>query len=83
MEAIKKEWKTILFILWSIGITYFLFHMNSQILDLKAQSAKISSTLDSVESVSISTDSSVVQMSKNVDAINANVSFIVQKIRNR
>jgi hypothetical protein len=83
MEAIKKEWKTILFILWSIGVTYFLFHMNNQILDLKAQNAKISSTLDSVESVSISTDSSVVQMNKNVDTINANVSFIVQKIRNR
>ena len=83
MELLQKEWKTILFILWSIAITYFLFQMNSQIIDLKAQSAKISSTLDSVESVSISTDSSVVQMSKNVDGINANVSFIVQKIRSR
>lgn len=83
MEVVKKEWKTILFILWSIAITYFLFQMNNQLLDLKAQSARISSTLDSVESVSISTDSSVVQMSKNVDTINANVSFIVQKIRKR
>ena len=57
--------------------------MNNQVLNLKAQNAKISSTLDSVESVSISTDSGVVQMSKNVDAINANVSFIVQKVRRR
>lgn len=83
MEVIKKEWKTILFILWSIFITYFLFQMNNQIIDLKAQNAKISSTLDSVESVSISTDSSVAQMSKSVDDVNANVSFIVQKVRRR
>jgi F0F1-type ATP synthase membrane subunit b/b' len=83
MEFIKKEWKTILFILWSIFITYFLIQMNNQIIDLKAQNAKISSTLDSVESVSISTDSGVAQMSKNVDDINANVSFIVQKVRRR
>ena len=83
MEFIKKEWKTILFILWSIFISYFLIQMNNQIIDLKAQNAKISSTLDSVESVSISTDSGVAQMSKNVDDINANVSFIVQKVRRR
>ena len=83
MEAIKKEWKTILFILWSIAVSYFLIQMNSQIADLKAQNAKISSTLDSVESVSISTDAGVAQMSKSVDTIDANVSFIVQKVRRR
>lgn len=83
MEAVKKEWKTILFILWSIVVTFFLFHLNGQLVDLKAQGAKISSTLDSVESVSISTDASVAQMSKNVDTIDANVAFIVQKVRRR
>jgi hypothetical protein len=83
MDFLKKEWKAILFILWLIGITIYLFQMNDQIGQLKKINTKMMSTMDSVESVAISTDSNIQQMDKKTDEINANVSFIVQKVRRK
>jgi hypothetical protein len=57
--------------------------MNSQLNQLQQKSAKIASTIDSIESVVISTDASVADASKNIDSIGSNVSFIVQKVRRR
>ena len=83
MEILKKEWKAILFTLWLIGITIFLNHINTQLNQLVIQNSKMASTLDSVESVAISTDSAVANISKEVDTVGSNVSFIVQKVRRR
>ena len=83
MQFLKKEWKTVLFILWLVGISIFLIYMNSQLNQLQQKSAKIASTIDSIESVVISTDASVADASKNIDSIGSNVSFIVQKVRRR
>jgi hypothetical protein len=83
MDFLKKEWKSILFILWLIGITIYLFQMNDQIGQLKKVNTKMMSTMDSVESVAISTDSNIQEMNKKADEINANVSFIVQKVRRK
>jgi hypothetical protein len=81
MGILKKEWKTILFILWLIGITIFLFSMNSRLGQLNVKNAKMASTIDSIESLVISTDANVADASKKVEAIGSNVSFIVQKVR--
>jgi hypothetical protein len=83
MDFLKKEWKAILFILWLIGITVYLFQMNDQIGQIKKVNTKMMSTMDSVESVAISTDSNIQEMNKKTDEINANVSFIVQKVRRK
>lgn len=83
MEFFKKEWKAILITLWLIIITVFLSRIDGQLDQLNAKNTKIASTLDAVESVVISTDSSVVQMSKKVGDMDSNVAFIVQKIRRR
>ena len=83
MDFLKKEWKAILFILWLIGITVYLFQMNDQIGQIKKVNTKMMSTMDSVESVTISTDSNIQEMNKKTDEINANVSFIVQKVRRK
>ncbi|MDA8140669.1 MAG: hypothetical protein M0036_18645 [Desulfobacteraceae bacterium] len=81
MQFLKREWKAIIITLWLVAITIFLFSINGRLGQLQRVNSKIASTLDSVESVAISTDSNTSQTSKKVDDINANVSFIVEKIR--
>jgi uncharacterized membrane protein YiaA len=83
MEFFKKEWKTVLFILWLVGITVFLVHLNNQLTTLNYKNTKMASTIDSIESVVISTDASVVDSSEKIETIGSNVSFIVQKVRRR
>lgn len=83
MGILKKEWKTILFIVWLVGITAFLFYINAQLGHMQHLNAKTASTIDSIESVVITTDAGVADLSKRVDTIESNVSFIVQKVRRR
>ncbi len=83
MDLVKKEWKTIVVTLCLLGMILFLLQINSQLKALKAQNAKLISTIDSIESVSISTDSGVHDMGKKIEGIDANVSFVVHKLRRR
>lgn len=83
MGFLKKEWKTVLFILWLFGITIFLIQINGQLNQLQHRSTKMASTIDSIESVVISTDASVADSSEKIENIGSNVSFIVQKVRRR
>jgi len=83
MGFLKKEWRTLLIVLWLIIITYFIVALNGQLVDLNRQGAKLSSTLDSVESVTLSTDANIAGMGKKIDGINSNVEFIVTKVRRR
>ena len=83
MQILKKEWKAILFIIWLIGITVFMYQMNGSIQQLQQQNNKVASTLDSVESIVITTDRGLADTGKKVDEIGSNVSFIVQKVRRR
>lgn len=83
MPLLKKEWKSILIVIWLVAITFFLFKINDHMARLNLQNSKITSTLDSVESIVISTDSGIVQMGKKVGDMESNVDYIVQKARRR
>ncbi|MGD8834833.1 MAG: hypothetical protein PVJ84_09890 [Desulfobacteraceae bacterium] len=83
MDFVKKEWKTIGFMICLIGIIVYLFGINSQLRDLQSQNTKIISTFGSIESVTISSDSSLGEIIKKVDKIENNVSYIVKKVRRR
>lgn len=83
MDFLKNEWKTLLIVAWLIVITIFLFSINGQLENLHQQGAKLASTVDSVESVVISTDANINQMSEKTDGMKSNVEFIVSKIRRR
>ncbi len=83
MDFVKKEWKAIALIICLIGGIVYLKFINDQLDALKIQNAKIISTFDSVESVAISTNSGMNEMSKQVDSIHSNVSYIVKKVRRR
>ena len=83
MNLLKKEWKTIVVILCLIGIVVYLSQIKSQLNVLNAQNAKLISTIDSIESVTLSTDAGVHDTSKKVESIDANMSYVVQKLRRR
>ena len=83
MDFLKKEWKTIAMVVCLIGIVVYLSQINDQLNTLKTQNAKLISTIDSIESISISTDAAVNDMGKKIDGIDANMSYAVQKLRRR
>jgi len=83
MDFVKKEWKAIALIICLIGGIVYLKLINGQLDALKHQNAKIISTFDSIESVTITTDAGLNEMSKQVDKIDSNVSFIVKKVKRR
>lgn len=83
MVFLKREWKAIVVTFWLVAITFLLFSINGRLGQLQERNAKIASTLDSVESISLGTDSAIVQTSKKVDDIHSNTAYIVEKIRRR
>ncbi len=83
MPFLKKEWRTILVAVWLVLITIFLIRVSSQLGRLETINTKMASTLDSVESVVISTDAGVAKMAKKVDEMEGNVNFISEKLRRR
>jgi hypothetical protein len=83
MQLVKKEWRTILIILWLVLLTVLLVRISGQLVEAKAMEARIASTLDSVESIVLSTDAGVVQVHQKTGAIESNVDFIVERIRRR
>jgi hypothetical protein len=83
MDFVKKEWKAIAVVICLFGIIFYLSRVNGQLDTLKDQNAKLISTIDSIESVSISTDAGVLDIGKKVDTIDNNMSFVVQKLRRR
>jgi hypothetical protein len=83
MQFLKKEWKTVLPMLWLVIISIFLLRISSQLNEMHIRHAKVVSTLDSVESIVLSTDSGVVQVSKKVGEMETNVDFMVERMRRR
>jgi hypothetical protein len=83
MDFMKKEWKAIIVTICLLGIVIYLSRVNGQLDALKNQNAKLISTIDSIESVTISTDSGIHDMGKKIEGINTNLSFVVHKLRRR
>jgi hypothetical protein len=83
MDFLKKEWKAIAVTICLLGIVVYLSRVNAQLDALKDQNAKMISTIDSIESVSLSTDAGVHDMGKKIEGIGSNMNFVVQKLRRR
>jgi hypothetical protein len=81
MDFMKKEWKAIVVTICLLGIVVYLSRVNGQLDVLKSQNAKLISTIDSIESVTISTDAGVHDMGKKIDGIDTNLGFVVHKLR--
>ena len=80
---IKKEWKVYTMAVWMIGVTGFLFYLNNVVQKINHTSLKLSSDVDSVESILISTDANVAEIEQQVSDISAHVQIIRKRMRRR
>jgi hypothetical protein len=80
---LKKEWKALVLVVCLVVGIIYLKTINGRLIVVENQNQKIISTFDSIESVAITTDAGLNEMSKQVDKIESNVEFIVKKVRRR
>ena len=80
---IKKEWKAYVMAIWMTGLTGFMYHLSEQIQVVKQTSMKLSSDVDSIESIFISTDNNVAQVKKQVEGMSSKVAIIHKRVMRR
>ena len=80
---IKKEWKVYIMAIWMIGVTGFLYHLSGQVQMIHQTNMKLSSDVDSIESVFISTDSNVAEVKKQVETMSSKVAIIHKRVMRR
>jgi peptidoglycan hydrolase CwlO-like protein len=80
---IKNEWKAIGLAVWMIAVSGYLLYLNSAVQDIRQMTSKLSSDVDSVESILISTDNNVAEMKKRIDEMSAKVDILHKRIRRR
>jgi len=80
---IRKEWKVYVMAVWMIGVTSFLYHLNGQVREIKQTSIKLSSDVDAIESIFISTDNNVADVKKQVEGMSAKVAIIHKRVMRR
>ena len=83
MATIKKEWRVVIMAIWMLGVTGYLIYLNGMIQSIRHTALKLSSDLDSVESILISTDNNVNEIKKQVNETAAKVTVIQQRARRR
>lgn len=80
---LKKTWKVYIMGIWMIGVSGFLYYLNGQVRTLNQASLKLSSDVDSVESILIGTDGNVAAMKKKVDDISAKMETVYLRVMRR
>jgi hypothetical protein len=80
---LKKNWKVYLMAVWMIGVTGSLYHLNEQVRGVQQKAVKLGSTVDSIESILISTDSNVADMKKQMEEMSSKVVVIHQRVMRR
>ena len=80
---LKREWKVYMMAIWMIGVTGFLVYLNTVVQDVRQTCVKLSSDVDSIESILISTDGNVAEMKNKIDAMSARIAVIHKRVRRR
>lgn len=83
MSFLKKEWKAIVMVIWLIVIAIYLSKINGHLEAIHAQNVKTISTIDSIESVAISTDAALIDFTKNIKSVDAKLMAIAKRLRRR
>lgn len=83
VSNLKKEWKVYIMAVWMVGVTGFLYYLNEQARAVNHASQKLSSDVDSIESILISTDSNVAQVKKQVGKMSSKVAVIHKRVMRR
>ena len=79
----KNEWKVYIMALWMIGVTGFLYHLYGQVQVIQQTSIKLSSDVDAIESIFISTDNNVAEVKKQVETMSSKVAIIHKRVMRR
>lgn len=80
---LKKTWKVYIMGIWMIGVSGFLYYLNGQVRTLNQASMKLSSDMDSIESILIGTDGNVAAMKKKVDDMSAKMETVYLRVMRR
>ncbi|BBO72281.1 hypothetical protein DSCA_62110 [Desulfosarcina alkanivorans] len=80
---LKKEWKLYVMGIWMIGVTVFLFGVNTQLQALRQTEAKLVSDVDAMESILIGTDGNVAEVKEQIGAISSKVRTIHKRVMRR
>ncbi len=80
---LKKEWKNYVMAIWMIGVAGFLYQLNEKYQAIEQTSMKLSSDVDSIESIFISTDSNVAEVKKQLEEMSAKVTVIHKRVMRR
>jgi hypothetical protein len=83
MGFLKKEWKAIIVVIWLMVIAVYLAKINGRLEAIRAQNEKTISTIDSIESVAISTDAALIDFTKNIKSVDAKLLSIAKRLRRR
>ena len=83
IAGIKKEWRVAIMAIWMVGVTGYFIYLNGMMQSIRQTANKLSSDLDSVESILISTDNNVNEIKKQVNDMAAKVTVIQQRARRR
>jgi hypothetical protein len=80
---LKKTWKVYIMGIWMIGVSGFLVYLNGQVRTLNQASMKLSSDVDSIESILIGADGNVAAMKKKVDDMSAKMETVYLRVMRR
>ena len=83
LAHLKKTWKVYLMGIWMIGVSGFLYYLNGQIQMIRQANSKLSSDVDSIESILISTDGNVADVKKQVDEMAGKMENVHQRVMRR
>lgn len=80
---LKKTWKVYLMGIWMLAVSGFLIYLNGQIQMINQANIKLSSDVDSIESVLISTDGNVSEVKKQVDDMAGKMENVHRRVMRR
>ena len=83
LAHLKKEWKVYVMATWMIGVSGCLYYLNGQVQAVKTVSMKMSSDVDAIESILISTDGNVAEMKIQVKEMSSKVAVIHKRVLRR
>ena len=83
ISHLKKTWKVYLMGIWMIGVSGFLYYLNGQIQAINQANVKLSSDVDSIESILISTDGNVAEVKKQVDGMSGKMENVYRRVMRR
>lgn len=83
MNMFKKEWKSIVIVVWLAGITLLLFNIQGKLDPIQARGDQIADNLETVEGVILGTDSGVLEIDKRMERLESQVNYIAKRVRRR